>query len=75
MVAIGVDQFLSNSDFYENKCLENIKKLYKYVGKYYDQQQYKDMIETEMVSTPEGYPGNSLITTSQYYPTKTPSAS
>ena len=32
MATISVDKSLSNSDFYENKYLENIKKLYKYTG-------------------------------------------
>ena len=32
MVAIGVDQSLSNSAMYKHRCLENIKKLYKSVG-------------------------------------------
>ena len=27
MVIIGMDQYLSNSAFYESRCLENIKKL------------------------------------------------
>ena len=33
MATIGVDQSLSNSEIYEHRCLENIKKLYKYAGK------------------------------------------
>ena len=39
-----------------------IKKLYKTAGKCDDQQQYKDIIEAEMVSTPEGGTDNSLMT-------------
>ena len=38
MVTIGVDQSLSNSTIYEHRCLENIKKLYKSVRKFDDQQ-------------------------------------
>ena len=30
MVTIGVEQYLSNSAMYENRCMENINKLYKY---------------------------------------------
>ena len=41
MVAIGVDQSLSNSSMYEHICLENIKKLYKSAGKCDDQQKRK----------------------------------
>ena len=33
MVAIEVDQSLSNSALYEHKCMENTKKLYKTAGK------------------------------------------
>ena len=40
----------------------NINKLYKTVGKYDDQQQYKSMIEKASVSTPEGCNGNSSTT-------------
>ena len=55
MVEIGVDQSFSNSAMYENRCLENIKKLYKYAFKCDCQQQYKAIIESVMVSTPEGF--------------------
>ena len=50
---IGIDQYLSNNALYEHKCLENIKKLYKQAGKCDDQQQFKDILEDAMVSTPE----------------------
>ena len=50
--AIGIDPSLSNNNIYEHKCLENIKKLYKQAGKCDDQQQFKDIIEAAMVSTP-----------------------
>ena len=45
MVAIGVDQSLSNSEMYEHTCLENIKKLYKSVGKCDEKQQCKTINE------------------------------
>ena len=32
----------------------NIQKLYKIAGKWDDQKQYKDILEAEMVTTPEG---------------------
>ena len=53
MVAIRVDQSLSNCEYYEQRCLENIKKLYKIAGKCDYQQQYKAIIKSCMVSTPE----------------------
>ena len=36
----------------------NNKKLYKYAGKFDDQHQYKAIIETAMVSTPELFTDN-----------------
>ena len=53
MVKIGVYQLFSNSSLYEHRCLENIKNVYPSAGKCDDQQQYKAIIEAEMVSTPE----------------------
>ena len=58
---IGIDQSLSNNDIYEHKCLENIKNIYKQAGKCDDQQQFKDILEADMVSTPEGLTNNSPI--------------
>ena len=52
MKTIGIDQSLSNNDLYEHKCLQNVKNLYKHSGKFYDQQQFKDILEDAMVSTP-----------------------
>ena len=50
------------------------KKLYKTAGKCDDQQQYKAILEAEMVSAPEGCTGNSTMTPNEYDPTKNPSA-
>ena len=50
---IGIDISLSNNALFEHKCLQNIKKLYKNSVKCDDQQQFKDIIEATMVSTPE----------------------
>ena len=51
---IGIDQYLSKNAIYEHKCLENIKKLYKQAVKRDDQQQFKDILEADMISTLEG---------------------
>ena len=59
---------------YEHICLESIKKLYKYSGKCHDQQQYKAILESSMVSTPEGCTDISPISPSQSEPTKKTSA-
>ena len=49
---IGIYQYLSNNAIYEHKCFENMKKLYKQSGKWDDQQQFKNILEAAMVSTP-----------------------
>ena len=49
---IGIDRHLSNNAVYEHKYIENIKKLYKQSGKCDDQQQFKDILEDDMVSNP-----------------------
>ena len=56
---IGIHPSLSNNAIYEHKCLENIKKLYKQDGKFEDQKQFKDVLEADMVATPEGFTYNS----------------
>ena len=61
-------------NFYKHRRLENIKKLYKTGGKYDDQHQYKDIIESAMVSTTEVCNDNSPTKPNQYEPTKKPSA-
>ena len=54
MVTTGVYQSLTNSAIYKHKCLEIIKKLYKYAGKCDFEQQFKSIVVTAMLSTPEG---------------------
>ena len=58
---IGIDPSLSNNAIYDDKYLENIKTLYKKVGKCDNQQQFKDILEAAMVSTIEGFTDNSPI--------------
>ena len=55
---IGVDPSLNINAIYEQKCLENIKMLYKLAGKFGDQQQFKYILEADMVSTPEEFTDN-----------------
>ena len=59
MVAIGVDQSLSNSDLDEHIFLENNNKSYKPAGKCYDQQYYNTINESTMVSNTERFTDNS----------------
>ena len=51
-----------------------IQKLYKQDGKYDDQQQFKDIIEAAMVSTPDGFTDNSPISPMKSTPVKKPTA-
>ena len=60
---IGIDQSLSNSALFEHRCIHNINKLYKHTRKFDDQQKFKDIIEADMVFTPEGFTNNSPIST------------
>ena len=52
---IGIDQSLRNNALYEHKCIENTNNLYKHAGKCNNQKQLKDILESSMVSTPEGF--------------------
>ena len=52
------------------KHQKNIQK----AGKCDDQQQLKDILEADMVSTPEGFTDNSPISTMTSTPVKKPSA-
>ena len=71
---IGIHPSLSNNAIYEHKCIENIKNLYKQNGKCDNKQQFKDILEADMVSTPEGFTNNSPISPMTSSPVKTPSA-
>ena len=57
----GIDQSLRKNALCEDKCLQNINKLYKHDGKCDGQQQFKDILEADMVSTTEGFTDNSPI--------------
>ena len=73
MVTIGLDQSLSNSAMYEYRFLKNIKKLYKCSEKCDDQKQYKEIIESEMVSTTKVFTDNSSMLPREYVTFKRPS--
>ena len=70
MVTIRFEKSLSNSTLYEHRCLENTKKLLKTAGKCDDQQQYKVILDIEMVSTIEGCTNDSPMTPNPYVYTK-----
>ena len=60
---IGIEQPLNNNALCENKCFQNINKLYKHAGKCDDQQQFKYIFVSTIVSTTEGFTNNSPIST------------
>ena len=59
---------------YENRFLENIKKLYKSSGKCDYQHQYKYIIEASMVYKPEGLIDNIPMAVSTLVIMKNPTA-
>ena len=46
-----MDQSFINNALYEQRCLENIKNVYKHAGKSDKQKKYKDIIEAALVLT------------------------
>ena len=71
---MGIDPSLSNNDIDEHKCLENIKKLYKEAGKCDEKQQFKDILESDMFSTTEGFTNDSPISPMKSTPINKPCA-
>ena len=53
---------------------EEHKNIYQHVGKWYDQQHLKDILDDAMVSTPEGVTYNSPNVPMTSTPVKKPSA-
>ena len=58
----------------ENRCMNNIKKIYQHAGKCDDQQNLKDILEAALLSTPEGVTDNILNVHMTSSPVKKPSA-
>ena len=71
---ISIDQSLSYNAIFEHKCLQNINKLYKHGSKCNNQQLFKDILDADMVSTPEVFTDNSPISLITPTPVKKPSA-
>ena len=49
----GIDQSSFTRSYFEQKCMNNIKKIYQHADKYDDQQNPKDIIDAAMMYTPE----------------------
>ena len=74
MKTIGIDQSLCTRSSFEHKYLNNIKKIYQHSGKCDDQQNLKDVLDSAMVSNPEGVTDNSPNVPLTSTPVKKPSA-
>ena len=74
MKTIGIDQKLRKSALFEHRCLQNIKKVYQHAVNCDNQQQFKDILEANMVSTPELITDNSPRSPMTPTPVKKPSA-
>ena len=74
MKNIGIDQSLCNIYSFEHNCTNNIKNIYEHEGKCDDQQNLKDIIDADMVSTPEVGTDNSTNVPIKSTPVKKPSA-
>ena len=53
MKTIGIDQSLCKRSSFEHKCFDNIKKIYQHAGKCDNQQNLKDLLDADIVLTPE----------------------
>ena len=51
MKTIGIDKSLFTRSYFEHKCMNNIKKIYKHAGKCDDQQNLKYIIDAAIVLT------------------------
>ena len=58
MKTIGIDQSLFTMSSFEQKCLNNIQKIYQHAGKCDNQENLKDILDATIVSTPEGVTDN-----------------
>ena len=54
MKTIGIYQSLCKRSSFEHKCFDNIKKIYQHAGKCDNQQNLKDILDADVVLTPEG---------------------
>ena len=64
-----------NMSTFEHNFMNNIKKIYQHAGKFYDQQNFKDVINAFMVSTPDGVIDKSPNVPMTSTPVQKPSAS
>ena len=75
MNTIGIDQSSPTRSSFEHRCMNNIKKIYQQAGKCDYQQNLKDIIDADILSTLEGVTDNSPNVHMISTPVKKPSAS
>ena len=74
MKTIGIDQSSFARSSFENRCMNNIKKIYQHAGKCDDQKNLKDIVDADILSTPQGVTDNSPNVHMTSTPVKTLSA-
>ena len=74
MKTIVIDQSSFNMSTFEHRFMNNIKNIYQHAGKFDYQQNLKDILEADLLSTPEGFTYNSPNVHRPSTPVKKPSA-
>ena len=74
MKNIGIDQSSFTRSSFEHRCMNNIKKIYQHAGKFDYQQNVKDIIYADILSTPEVVTDKSPNVHMTSSPVKKPSA-
>ena len=74
MKTIGNDQSSFNMSTFEQRCMNNIKNIYQHAGRCDDQQNLKNIRESAVLYTPEGFIDNIPNVHISSKPVKKPSA-
>ena len=75
MKTIGMDQSSFTRSSFEQRCMNNTKKIYQHAGKCNYQQNLKDILEYAILYTPEVFTDNIPNVNMTSSPVKKPSAS
>ena len=75
MNTIGIDQSSFTRSSFEHRYMNNIKYIYQHAGKCDDQQNLKDIIDADILSTTKGVTYNIPNVPMKSTPVKKPSAS
>ena len=75
MNTIGIDQSSFTRSSFEHRFMDNIKQIYQHAGKCDDKKNLKDILESDILSTPEGFTDNSPNVHMTSSPVKKSSAS